>query len=77
MAKTLRQEFEEWQTSTLKEQEIIIQQYTEVTRLLNELFSLAPDQCYVEDGIGCCRIATFVSEYGIAGPAYITLLRMR
>ena len=77
MAKTLRQEIVYWQKSTLKEREIIIRQYTEVTRLLNELFSLAPDQCYVEDGIGCCHIGTIVSESGITGPAYITLLRMR
>lgn len=77
MAKTLRQEVKEWQKSTHKEQEIIIWQYTEVTRLLNELFNLAPDQCYVEDGIGCCRIGTLASEYGITGPAFATLLRMR
>jgi hypothetical protein len=59
-----------------KIEETIIQQYTQCTKLLNELFSFAPDQCYREDKVGCCAGGGY-SEDGFNGPAEITLLRMR
>ncbi len=57
---------------------LIVRQYTLCTSLLEELFKLAPDECWTFDGVGCCASATkTLVEKGLQGPAYETLMRLR
>jgi len=58
-------------------EQIVLEQYTGTTRLLNELFALAPETCYEADGVGCCKINKLDSEVGLQGPAEETIIRMR
>ncbi|MFH1127709.1 MAG: hypothetical protein ABIG84_06865 [archaeon] len=55
----------------------IIVQYTGCTGLLEELYKIAPDQCWHEDGVGCCDITKEESEFDLAGIAYKRLKDMR
>lgn len=75
-----QEEFAAWKASeerTRQRNGVIIRQYIECTRALNDLFRHAPDDCYLSDGVGCCDIDRALSEDGLAGPAWIPLIEMR
>jgi|GEM_PF-6310405 len=55
----------------------LIEQYTTAVKGLNELFEVAPDLCYKDDGVGCCNLDTATSRKGIVGPARSKLIRQR
>ena len=55
----------------------IINQYTDCSRPLNDLFRLVPDSCWESDGLGCCDTDRSMAEDGLVGPAYPALIEMR
>lgn len=77
MAELTEEEIAEWKAERQRVVGIIIEQYTECTRALNELFRMAPDQCWAKDGIGCCDVDMGYAEEGLDGPAKTTLDMMR
>lgn len=57
--------------------DILIEQYTSAVGTLNDLFRIAPDLCYKDDGVGCCSLDTKTSKRGIVGPAKDKILKLR
>lgn len=55
----------------------ILRQYRECTGALDELFTIAPDQCWKKNGIGCCDTDKKTAEKGLIGPARNMFMDMR
>lgn len=60
--------------------DLIISQYTSCVSKLDELFAVAPDECWKQDGVGCCQTyCDITTEYSDTMPAAVKdkLLRQR